>query len=328
MEYDVLRNEELPNYCAKDGYRFQLNDIRCPVCQKERLLVKKLIPERKWKKVLYERQPFEDNYLDSTFLESLISTEQSHDLKYQNLLPKSLEVSLAVSQVCAFMILLEARVSQKIQTPLLLGITTLSSLIGAFLYIVINPKILKLHSILSNLKSACIIVGLIFLLSPVLKTFNSNYASDTIYAMSFGLVLFHLITKDYGFIFEKSTNDINIDNSTLAIFFLSVLLGSRCDNSTQVFVMWMINLMLFVFLKYLLKAIRSYSTKAYSCIVVFVIIGLALPITEISKIVLIVYVAGNLFITLICPFWLIWLYQYKNVIQGPWDLPDIKQHDD
>jgi len=218
--------------------------------------------------------------------------------------------------------------NDKIHANLLVAMLAISSFTGAFLYIVLSPKILKLHSILSNIKSACIIVGLILLLSPVLKTFNSNYASDTIYALSFGTILLHLISKDYVFVFEKNTNDINVDNSTLSIFFLSVILGSRFEDSIQVFVMWIINLMLFVFLKYLLKAVRDYSTRSYGYIVSIMIIGVAFPIYKISKILLIVYIFGNFFITFVCPFWLIWLYQYKNVIHGPWDLPDIKQHED
>jgi len=280
------------------------------------------------KKVLYERQPFDDNYLDDTFLDSLISSEQSYNLKYETIVPKALEVSLALSQVSFFMIVFDALLDNKIHANWLLVLLIISSITGAFLYILLAPKIMKLQSILSNVKSVCVIGGFLFILSPVLKTFNSNYTTDTIYALSFGLIVLHLISKDYGFIFERSTGDINIDNSALSIFFLSVLLGSRFNDSIQVFVLWIINLIIFVFLKYLLKAVRDYSARAYIYSISILIIGVAFPIYKISKIVLIVYLFGNFFIAFVCPFWLIWLYQYKNVIHGPWDIPDIKQHED
>jgi len=242
--------------------------------------------------------------------------------------PKALEVSLALSQVSFFMIVFDALLDNKIHANWLLVLLIISSITGAFLYILLAPKIMKLQSILSNVKSVCVIGGFLFILSPVLKTFNSNYTTDTIYALSFGLIVLHLISKDYGFIFERSTGDINIDNSALSIFFLSVLLGSRFNDSIQVFVLWIINLIIFVFLKYLLKAVRDYSARAYIYSISILIIGVAFPIYKISKIVLIVYLFGNFFIAFVCPFWLIWLYQYKNVIHGPWDIPDIKQHED
>jgi phosphatidylinositol glycan class C protein len=330
VDYSSSYNaDELPMYCVKDGYPFQPSDMRCPRCHKERITMKRVAPEVKWEKVLYKKQKFADNHLDETFLESLITSEQSYNLKYQNVVPKALEVSLALAQVSFFMIVFDAILNNKVHANWILIILGISSVSGAFLYILIAPKIMKLHSILSNIKSAGIIVGFLFILSPVLKTFNSNYSSDTIYAISFGLIIFHLISKDYGFIFDKgNTGDINIDNSTLSIFFLSVLLGSRFIDSIQVFVLWIINLMLFVFLKYLLKAVRAYSVRAYIYLISTIIIAVAFPIYKISKIVVIVYIFGNFFIALVCPFWLIWLYQYKNVIHGPWDLPDVKQHAD
>ena len=33
----------------------------------------------------------------------------------------------------------------------------------------------------------------------------------------------------------------------------------------------------------------------------------------------IVYTIGMLFVTFVCPFWLMWLQRYKNEIHGPWD---------
>lgn len=35
------------------------------------------------------------------------------------------------------------------------------------------------------------------------------------------------------------------------------------------------------------------------------------------------FVAGSIFITIICPFWLKWVQRYKNEMQGPWDYDDV-----
>ena len=38
---------------------------------------------------------------------------------------------------------------------------------------------------------------ILFVLSPIMKTINENYADNTTYALSLGLIILHLFTKDY-----------------------------------------------------------------------------------------------------------------------------------
>ena len=39
----------------------------------------------------------------------------------------------------------------------------------------------------------------------------------------------------------------------------------------------------------------------------------------ISKAIAVIYTTVVLFVTFVCPFWLIWIQRYKNEIHGPWD---------
>lgn len=68
------RNERSVNFCPYDGYCFVLDETRCAVCGEERgsLPAQDSMPERPWKKVLYEKTGMEDNYTDrNTFLAEL-----------------------------------------------------------------------------------------------------------------------------------------------------------------------------------------------------------------------------------------------------------------
>ena len=57
---------------------------------------------------------------------------------------------------------------------------------GTFIFIVLSPKIFKIHTILSNVKSIGIILGTLFLFAPVMRTIFQNYAENTTYALTFG----------------------------------------------------------------------------------------------------------------------------------------------
>jgi hypothetical protein len=38
------------------------------------------------------------------------------------------------------------------------------------------------------------------------------------------------------------------------------------------------------------------------------------------------YLGTVFFVTMLCPLIFIYAYQFKNDIQGPWDLPDVMQY--
>lgn len=73
---------------------------------------------------------------------------------------------------------------------------------GAFLILIFSPKMLKLIKVIYHIKAAISVVGLLFMLSPILKTFHSNYADNTTYALATGLIVVHLVFNDYDYVYE------------------------------------------------------------------------------------------------------------------------------
>lgn len=57
----------------------------------------------------------------------------------------------------------------------------------------------KVHEILSNIKSIGIIISILLLFAPVMITINKTYSDDTIYALTTGFILYHLIMRDYDY---------------------------------------------------------------------------------------------------------------------------------
>lgn len=68
------RSDRSVNFCPYDGYCFVLDETRCAICGEQRgsLPAVASLPEKPWKKVLYEKTGLEDNYTDrNTFLAEL-----------------------------------------------------------------------------------------------------------------------------------------------------------------------------------------------------------------------------------------------------------------
>jgi len=74
-------------FCPWDGFEYHPLDNICSICGSTRsragyaganhnVLAKLLLPP--WERVLWKKQPYEDNYVDRTFLESLVTNANFH----------------------------------------------------------------------------------------------------------------------------------------------------------------------------------------------------------------------------------------------------------
>jgi len=64
-------------YCPFDSYKFKSEDYSCGQCKRRIDEISTLISRQEtaeWKKLLYKKQPFADNYLDPNFLLDLAYT--------------------------------------------------------------------------------------------------------------------------------------------------------------------------------------------------------------------------------------------------------------
>lgn len=62
-----------------------------------------------------------------------------------------------------------------------------------------------------HIKGGSLVLGVLFMLSPIIKTFQNNFADNTSYALTFVMILIHLGWRDYGYVFTP-------EYSTLLIF--------------------------------------------------------------------------------------------------------------
>ncbi|CAB4389669.1 phosphatidylinositol N-acetylglucosaminyltransferase [Rhizophagus irregularis] len=317
------------NFCPFDGY-FLGDEDKCSFCGFDRIFAANKnwgsltnSPTNKrepWRKLLWIKQDYPDNYVDSTFLEELEKNVNVRAYDYWAVLKESCVISQHISSIVIFIAVFIYLYLDMLSAQNLIISGTVFTIIG---YIFWDKSISKTdpsyeYKRWKTAKGAVLFFATLLCLSPILKTLTKDTSSDTIWALTVILFLANMLFHDYG-----SENRTNIkfpgSLSTNAAIFSSVLLASRLPSNSHVFGLMSFAIEWFALFPIFRRYIKSLSVEfniALTCLLFMLATVLFL---NISKTIVILYILGITFITFVCPFWLIWIQKYKNEIHGPWD---------
>lgn len=199
-------------------------------------------PDVSWRKVLWERQPFPDNYVDRRFLEELKRNEGIRQYRYWAVVKEAVLVGQQISCVSLFLTLWFYMEQGLLFPATLLWTCLLGALLGYGLYQLLKPKGgsgSQPRTRLADLQSAAIFLSFTFGFSPVLKTLTESVSTDTVYAMSSLMLLAHLVSFRYAQPSPPSSLSLN------AALFGSVCLASRLPGALHTFAMLSCALLVF-----------------------------------------------------------------------------------
>nr|XP_029542882.1 phosphatidylinositol N-acetylglucosaminyltransferase subunit C [Oncorhynchus nerka] len=294
-------------------------------------------PAVPWRKVLWERQPFPDNYVDRRFLEELRRNEGLRQYRYWAVVQEAGLVAQQISCV-AFFLTLWLYMEQSLLSPsTLLWTGLLCALLGYGLYQALAPRgdsDNHHRTRWSDLQSASIFLSFTFGFSPVLRTLTESVCTDTVYAMTALMLLAHLVAFPYAQPSPPGSLSLN------AALFASVCLASRLPgdlhtsggldsssspSSLHTFTMLCWALLVFALWPCLLQRLRDCAPWVFGCVCVLVgVCGVGgLGSLWPGGAVLLAALLGT--VTLLCPLLLIRLQSDKDNIQGPWDEAEIRE---
>eukprot|EP00350_Pseudokeronopsis_sp_OXSARD2_P004889 CAMPEP_0170558256 /NCGR_PEP_ID=MMETSP0211-20121228/33975_1 /TAXON_ID=311385 /ORGANISM="Pseudokeronopsis sp., Strain OXSARD2" /LENGTH=190 /DNA_ID=CAMNT_0010870037 /DNA_START=27 /DNA_END=599 /DNA_ORIENTATION=+ len=182
----------------------------------------------------YEPMPpgMEDNYVDDYFLKGLVHKNSFPQLHYTSLVKETFEIVHVINALTCFILIHNLLAYSYVPEELILTIFALMGLSLYILFLLINKDIMQPLNILGDLKTGFLLILILCILTPVLKSLFVAYSDDTIIFIISILILVHLISYDYSvtkkpFIYTKMTQNIGSPLSLNAIFFVAILLCSR-----------------------------------------------------------------------------------------------------
>ncbi|XP_023650203.1 phosphatidylinositol N-acetylglucosaminyltransferase subunit C [Paramormyrops kingsleyae] len=272
-----------------------------------------------WRKVLYERQSFPDNYVDSRFLEELRRNVGVRRYRYWAVVREAGLVAQQLSCV-AVVLTLWSYMDQGQLTPatLLLG-SVLCALLGYGLYRALGRGHSGERTRCADLQSATIFMAFTFGFSPVLKTLTESVSTDTVYAMAALMLLAHLVSFPYAQPSPPGSLSLN------AALFASVCLASRLPGALYVFAMMTCAILVFALWPCLLHRLRDVAPCTFPWAAALVSLGGVAGLASLSPGGALLLTLTLLALTLLCPLLLLWLQRHKDNIHGPWDEAEIHE---
>ncbi|KAJ1952559.1 glycosylphosphatidylinositol anchor biosynthesis [Linderina pennispora] len=281
-----------------------------------------LVQARKpWRKLLYIKQDYADDYVDDTFLMELQKNTNVRMYDYSTVVQQTTVVTQHLSSIMVFLAVFINLDRGSLTGEALVWGSTILTMVGFGFWDLLNYSLRTPEQRVERwnlIKGAVFFTLLLFGLSPILRTLTEDTSNDTICAMTVMLFFGNLAFHDYS---TGNLTNIRFPGSVSlnAAVLAGVLLASRLDSNMCVFAFLSFALEWFALFPIMRRYLRRISAKA-SMIMTLVLALLAwILFLYISHAVAMIHVLGTLFITFGCPLWLIWIQRYKNEIHGPWD---------
>ncbi|KAF2089874.1 phosphatidylinositol N-acetylglucosaminyltransferase, partial [Saccharata proteae CBS 121410] len=280
-----------------------------------------------WKKLLWVKQAYPDNYTDEeTFLDHLQRNPRLQPYEFWPLVADSTVIVQHVCSVTIFVCCFTGIVQERVSPVAVVSWGSLGTVLGWVLWDFwpVSSLSPRNQQRLATLKSAILIYCALLGLSPILKSLTKSTTSDSIWAMSTWLMCINVFFFDYG---GAVGAKFPASLSTNAALMASTVLASRLDSTTHVFSLTLFSIEVFGLFPVFRRHLRHITWHGHLTLTIFLVMGAGGGVgVTISgggwKAALLGIVLGGILTGLVmglCSWWLIGLQKYKNEIHGPWD---------
>lgn len=281
--------------------------------------------KRAWRKVLFEKQSYSDNYVDEERFMDQLNTDisQLQTASYRELLLSAAAVVQQFSVVSIFLTVYRSSI---------LGIVTVRRLfVGnwvtlACIFIVnrltFEPSSSSKPQTAYAAGRILVVFGICLRVSaPILQTLTSSFSDDTIHALSLFLATAHLVFFDYS-ISQPGLDDAGSLTGSLSLnaaVFTAVMLASRLQDIEMVVGFVLLAIISFSILPEASRRMRRSSYLNHLLLTVFLWIACSVFLYHVDLTLFIVYEWLIFFLWVASPALFLHMHTYKRARHGPWD---------
>ncbi|GLT76608.1 hypothetical protein SLA2020_482600 [Shorea laevis] len=254
----------------------------------------------RWRKVAYgAMQPgFDDNHTNETFLADMV---MNANVVKRDLL-KVMQDSISISQylcIVALVVLVWTYTFRSTMNENSLLLLDGTLLVLGFLILILTEEMLSLGLLLHYFLNISFFTTGLYVLAPIYQTLTRSISSDSIWAVTFSFLLLHLFLYDYSGSTIRAPGAVKNPNLTSCISLNASVVAS-------------------VFIASGLPS-RKYSFRLHFVFSVGLMAVTLAFVYALHPLLFVLLLGIFIFVTVVCPYWLIRLQEYKFEINGPWD---------
>lgn len=300
-----------------------------------------------WKKLLYLKQAYPDNYTSETFLSQMKRNSSVTNYSYWKLVQDFSLIVLNISNILLVVLVFMGIYLYNWNASLPTVVGSCFSIAG----FVVRDRIANVRNarkmvpisarddMLANgdgalaqppmsmrtrqtpkLKSFFLLMFMILVLTPVLSSLTKSTSSDSIWALCFILCVCNIIFHDYGM--NTANEHYSPIISTNMSFANAIVLASRLVTTRHVFCFTLLAVQINVLLPIFDYSLRKhYPKRHFHTILMITMLSIVhiLIIKLFTVKLLIAWITMQASIAFFLPAYFLFLQKYKNELQGPWD---------
>lgn len=267
-----------------------------------------------WQKTLYGNAGYSDNHTDITFLKDLQTNKHVRTFRYAEAIAGAARLNHQLSGCCLFLSVFHAMYAQRVRPETVLAYSTVTTLVGYALFIAVQTD--RLATVRDNGKTVLAVLVSGYILAPMMHTLTDSISTDTIFTVTFAVLVVHLIFFDYGLPAFMASKAISLN----AALFGSICLASRLPTVFHAFTLLCVAAEFFVLFPRLVHTFWHAT--------------LALPMMALCAwtlhdrpVLLGLYALLCVLVNAVCPAVFVRLQAYKQTIHGPWDEAIVRDSD-
>lgn len=277
---------------------------------------------RAWKRVLYEKQPYKDNYIDPVkFLDqlNLVTYSPSNQVSFRSVFVSASVIVQQFTVVVSFLMIYKFILrDQSVKLISILDFLLLTLGYGVHNCFDSNNLTHK-----NTFFSVILFLVCLRMVAPVLKELTLSFSSDTIHALAISLSAIHLAFHDYSFV-NGEREEYSGTLSLNAAIFTAIILASRLSSIELVLAFILLAIICFSFFPRTARLVKSKSLALHLILTTTIWFITSVSLYLLDKTLFSVFEILIVLLWFVGPLCYLHMLVFKRAMKGPWDIASVE----